>query len=298
MAAKIHILDLTFLGHSDTIAAFLVEQNGDLALVETGPHSTFLVLKEAIKRLGFDILAIKHVFLSHIHFDHAGAAWALAQNGATVYVHPVGEKHLIAPEKLYNSAKQIYQDKMEMLWGEMHGIAPQNLKTPQHGETVLVGKLEFKAWHTPGHAHHHIAWQLGNNLFTGDVAGCKIGGGIVVPPCPPPDIDLELWQNSIALMRNLGVKKLYLTHFGVFGQVKKHLDALENRLLRWANWVKKHQELGKTAEEIVPLYQEFTRKELARFGITGEKYAQYESANPAFMSVAGLMRYWQKKAAK
>jgi glyoxylase-like metal-dependent hydrolase (beta-lactamase superfamily II) len=294
---KIHTLDLDFLGHSDTIAAYLLEYDGALALVESGPFSTIEALKTQVEKLGFVLSDIKQVFLTHIHFDHAGAAWALADLGATIYVHPVGAPHLQAPEKLYNSAKQIYGDKMEYLWGEMRGIAPERLKSTAHGEQIAFGNTDafLTAWHTPGHASHHIAWQWDKDLFTGDVAGVKVNGGIVVPPCPPPDIDLAAWSVSIELMKNLGVKTLYLTHYGTVTKVKSHLNALEKRLYRWANWIKKKQLTGLSAAEIIPQYQDFVGKELNRYGIVGEHLTQYESANPAWMSVAGLMRYWKKQ---
>ena len=295
MPYKIHTLDLVFQGHADTIAAFLIESGNNLVLIESGPRSTFPVLKSEIEKLGFKIEQIKHVFLTHIHFDHAGAAWCLAPH-ATIYVHPAGEKHLIDPTKLYNSAKMIYQDKMDLLWGRMEGIPPNTLHTTAHGEKIKVGNLELTAWHTPGHAVHHIVWQLGEDLFAGDVAGVKIDGGIVTPPCPPPDINIEDWCVSLQLIQNLKVKRLYLTHFGEITTVKKHINSLEKRLVRWSNWIKKRYEQGLSAEIVTPQYQEYVRKELMRFGVKGEQLAQYESANPAWMSVAGLMRYWHKKA--
>jgi glyoxylase-like metal-dependent hydrolase (beta-lactamase superfamily II) len=294
---KIHTLDLHFLQHDETIASFLIEgDNGELALVEAGPHSTFESLKSNVSTLGFDFEQIKHVFLTHIHFDHAGAAWALAQHGATIYVHPAGAKHLSDPTKLYNSAKMIYGDKMEYLWGQMNGIAPTQIYTPSQGEKVAVGSLELTAWHTPGHAVHHIAWQIDDVLFTGDVAGVRISTGIVVPPCPPPDIDLEAWENSIELIKSLNVKTLRLTHFDEVTNIEQHLQQLKAILWDWANWIKPHFEAGRNAQDITPLFQAYVAEQLKKEGIEGELAARYESANPAWMSVAGLLRYWSKKA--
>lgn len=298
MKPTIHTLDLNFLGHAETVAAFLIVANGEVALVETGPYSTYESLKTACEALGYPLETIKKVFLSHIHFDHAGAAWALAEMGATIYVHPFGEKHLIDPSKLYNSARQIYKDQMDILWGKMEGIAPERIHAAAHREKISFGNTEFIAWHTPGHAVHHIAWQLEKDLFTGDVGGCKIGTGIVVPPCPPPDIDVEAWVNSLNLIKSLDVKRLHLTHFGQITQIKKHIDQLERRLHRWAKWMKPRFEKGLSANDITPLFQAFTDKELARYGIVGEHKAQYDSANPAWMSVMGLMRYWHLKSKK
>lgn len=290
-----HILDLSFLGNKDTIAAFLVETSAGLVLIESGPHSTFEVLKQAIQAKGHEIEDIKHVFLSHIHFDHAGAAWCFADLSATIYVHPAGAKHLASPEKLYNSAKMIYGEKMQMLWGDMNPIAENQIYTPSHGENITIGDTTFVAWHTPGHAVHHIAWQMGENLFAGDVAGVKIKGGIVVPPCPPPDINVEHWLASIALMQSLNVKTLLLTHFGAVNDVQKHLEDLAKMINDWANWMLPQYQSGKKQEEIIPLFEKYVADLLQENGVKEADIPKYQGANPAFMSVAGLMRYWHKR---
>lgn len=293
---KIHTLDLHFQGHPDTIAAFLiVGDQEELSLVESGPYSTYPALQKAVAEMGYRLEDVQHVFLSHIHFDHAGAAWALAQLGARVYVHPMGYKHLMNPERLYHSAKMIYGDQMESLWGRMEDIPAEQLVVTEHGKGYQASGQLFTAWHTPGHAIHHVAWQLGDVLFTGDVAGVKIGAGIVVPPCPPPDIQIEDWRHSIMLIRELPLKRLYLTHYGAIDEIGEHLDALEKRLGEWADWMRPYYEKGIQAAEVAPLFQEYVNAELRENGIEGEQLEQYESANPAFMSVAGLMRYWHKK---
>lgn len=293
----IHILDLQFLGLSQAIAAFLVETSDGPVLVETGPHSVSEHLEKEVARCGFKMTDIKHVFITHIHFDHAGGAWALAQQGATIYLHPFGKRHLGEPSKLYASAKRIYQDKMEMLWGKMEAIADENLQTVEHGESITIGDTTFIAHHTPGHAVHHIAWQVGENIFTGDVAGVKIAKGIVVPPCPPPDINIEDWIASINLLRQLDIKALYLTHFNKITNVNEHLDNLEKMLWDWANWMKPHFEEGTDQTEIVPKFMDYTKKQLLKHGLNEMEIEQYEAANPSWMSVAGLMRYWKKRIA-
>lgn len=310
---KIHTLDLDFLGLENAVAVFVVEGPQGLALIETGPYSTFPHLERALLEKGFQTADFQHVFLSHIHFDHAGAAWAFAEKGATIYVHPRGLPHLAAPQKLYDSARQIYKDQMDVLWGEMKPIPESQLYAPEHGETIHAAGLAFTAWYTPGHAVHHIAWAVSPDftddtdepstvhrppstvLFTGDVAGVKIGNGIVAPPCPPPDIQVEDWLASIQLMRELPIETLYLTHFGQVMDKNAHLDALQHRLLAWANWIKPFAEKQTPAEEIIPLFQAMVQEELLAAGLDHADRQRYEAANPAFMSVAGLMRYWKKK---
>lgn len=294
----VHTLDLKFLNQDETIAAFLLDTNEGPVLIETGPYSTFPQLEQALSEHGWSTSDVRHVFLTHIHFDHAGAAWALAESGATIYVHPAGAPHLSDPSKLVNSASRIYGDDMERLWSTIRPINPDHIHETADGETIQVGNLHVKSWHTPGHASHHIAWQVGAALFAGDVAGVKIGEGPVVPPCPPPDINIELWKQSIEVIRNIeGLKQIYLTHFGPVTALKPHLDQLEIQLNNWSGWILEQFKDGKTAKEVTPLFMEYAASQLRTFGLNDAQILQYEYANPAWMSVAGLMRYWKKKLA-
>lgn len=293
---NIHTIDLQFLGEAHNTATFLVENGQDLVLIETGPYSTFPTLKKSIEDLGFQISDIKNVLLTHIHLDHAGAAWAFAEAGATIYVHPFGAKNLIDPSRLMESARRIYQDQMESLWGAMQAIPEAQLKTVAHEELLQIGDLTFKAWHTPGHASHHIAWQLNDIVFTGDVAGvCIKGSNLVVAPLPPPDIDIEIWKNSIALLRTLNTSKFYLTHFDFITNIQNHLDKLEENIALQSNWVLEHWRAGESAEEMTAPFDEFCKQNLLEKGLPQSELAKYQAANPAWMSVAGLVRYWKKK---
>ena len=292
----VHILDLQFLGSSDTIAAFLLPSEAGWILIETGPYSTFSTLKREVEKHGITLADIRHVFITHIHFDHAGAAWALAALGAKIYLHPFGEKHLHEPTKLYESARRIYQDNMDKLWGKMEGIAFSQLQTIDHEVSVSIGELQVKALHTPGHAIHHIAWQIGDIIFTGDVGGVKINNGLVFAPCPPPDIHVEDWQASIRLLKNAAPSKIYLTHFGEVTDVQAHFEQLENRLLDWASWMKPYSLSGESVETITPKFAVYVASTLRDAGITDAlELEKYEKANPSWMSVSGLLRYWSKK---
>ena len=111
-----YLLDLHFKGLPETIAAFLIETEAGPVLVETGPHSTFPALREGLARHGYAPSDVRAVFLTQIHLDHAGAAWALAEAGADIYVHPLGARHLLQPDRLMESARRIYGEEMDRLW--------------------------------------------------------------------------------------------------------------------------------------------------------------------------------------
>lgn len=291
----IHVLDLNFLGIPEAIAAYLIETSEGPILIESGPYSAYSHLQQEIRRVGVDPADIRHVLLTHIHFDHAGAAWAFAEQGATIYVHPVGAPHLASPEKLWHSAKRIYGDDMDRLWGEMRPIPAGQLREVAHKEALTFGDTTLTAYHTPGHATHHIAYHLDDILFTGDVGGVRIHAGLVEPPCPPPDINVEDWQGSIQLLQALPARTLYLTHFGAVEHTTDHWDRLGKQLINWADWVRAKLEAGQSAEETVPQFTAYVANQLRTFGASEAQIAQYEAANPSWMSVAGLMRYWKKR---
>ena len=291
----IQIIDLKFQGFPNAIAAYLIKTSVGPILIETGPYSTFGAIQAGVESAGYQLEEIKHVFLTHIHLDHAGSAWAFAELGATIYLHPFGAKNMADPTRLMESATRIYGDQMDTLWGTMKKIPADLLYEVQDEEEFNFGDTTIKSWHTPGHAKHHIAWQIADNVFTGDVAGVKIGEGPVVPPCPPPDINLEDWKNSIGILRKLNPSRLYLTHFDAIENITTHLNELENILDDWAQWIKVKWEAGGTAEELTPQFSEYTANQLREKGVSEETIKVYEAANPSWMSVAGLIRYWKKK---
>lgn len=291
----VHVIDLNF--HvSEAIAVFVIESSEGLILIESGPHSTMPYLEKGLSELGYSLSQVSHVLLTHIHFDHAGAAWALAKEGAKVFVHPVGYPHLLDPGKLYNSAKRIYGDMMESLWGLMEGIPEEQLQVVEDASTLNIGEHSFLALHTPGHANHHIAWQWEDIIFCGDVGGVRVPGGPVVPPCPPPDINLEAWRKSIERILEQNPTQLYLTHYGSVDEPASHMEKLRNIMDDWANWIKPYWEAGKKPNEVVPEFRQYAEQQLRDAGLDDMGVSRYEAANPAWMSVAGLMRYWRKKS--
>ena len=291
----VHTLDLHFQNYEHAIAAFLIETEAGPVLIESGPYSTFQSLESGLANHGYKVADVKHVLLSHIHFDHGGAAWAFAAQGATIYLHPFGAGHMHDPTKLVASATMIYGDQMDTLWGEMQGIPEKKLKVVDHEELIEIGGESFRALHTPGHAKHHIAWQWRDTIFTGDAAGVKIEGGPVVPPCPPPDINIEDWLHSIDIILSKNPNRLMLTHFGEEQNPNIHMKELKEILNDWAQWMKGKWEAGMSNEEITPEFMKYTAQQLKDRGVSDLGIKQYEAANPSWMSVAGLVRYWKKK---
>lgn len=292
---KIHTIDLNFQNEEHSIAAYLIETEHSPILIETGPMSTFEHLQKGVEKLGYSIQDIKNVLVTHIHFDHAGAAWKLAEHGATIYVHPIGLPHLNSPEKLWNSAAQIYGDDMDRLWGEMQPIPMEQLIGVDDKDKLFIQGVEIEVLYTPGHAVHHNAYAINDVIFTGDVAGVKIGNGPIVPPCPPPDINIELWKSSIEKLRAMSPNALYLTHYSRQENPNQLLDDLVIILDDWANYIKTFYDNKTPADEIVPQFMQYTKGQLEAKGLNEHEIQIYEYANPSWMSVNGLLRYWKLK---
>ena len=295
LKSKVTTIDLNFHGRPKSIAAFLLDAPAGPILFETGPHSTIASLEAGIRAAGFEPEEIKHVFITHIHLDHAGAAWTFADRGAQIYLHPLGARHMIDPSRFVASAKQIYGELMDALWGELRPISESCLTVVDDGEAITIGDTKVTSHHTPGHAKHHIAWQVENVAFVGDVAGISIEGGPVVPPCPPPDIVVQLWVESIKKLDKIKeIDSYYLGHFGKIDEVRPHMQELISSLHAHANFIEPFYRAGKKPEDVMSQFQTFSREYLLARGITKKTAEIYEVANPAYMGVYGLMRYWRK----
>lgn len=296
MSKKISILDLHHQNTPETIAAYLVDSSVGPLLIETGPGSTLPALKQALNDHGVLPTDIRHVLVTHIHFDHAGAAGWWAQHGATVYVHEVGAKHLIDPAKLIASATRIYGDQMDTLWGDILPAPAEKVVALTDQQIIEVGDVQLIAHDTPGHAWHHMCYQMGEIAFTGDAAGVRLNGRSYPDiPAPPPEFKMEVWLNTLVKLRELRLAAIYPTHFGQITEVDAHLDAIANLIQASAQFIRLQMEAGHTRDQIVTLYEAWNRERAVAAGLSDAEFDQYLVANPLYMSVDGMMRYWHKK---
>jgi glyoxylase-like metal-dependent hydrolase (beta-lactamase superfamily II) len=295
----IHILDTRQLGHAGIVAATALETNDGIALFDTGPESTFDNVISDLRKAGFDLKNVRHVFLSHIHFDHAGAAWRFAPT-ATVYVHPRGAPHLIDPAKLVESATRIFGDDMERLWGKIAPVPKERVKILEDNDVVRLPPFEIRAIATPGHASHHHVYQWEDNVFGGDIAGARIGNGPPIPPFVPPELHVESWRESIAKIRKLNPANLYLPHFGkVAGSIPEHLDLLDERVVRWSEWFREKILTGANEQQMRSEFATLEHSEIERAPADlvtrhSSLVTLYEAADPSYMAPPAAIRYWKK----
>src|SRR5215216_4142874 len=218
-------IDTRHLGIEKVICCWEV----DGVLIDPGPQSTEETLLAAL-----DGAAPRALLLTHIHFDHAGAAGALVRRwpDLPVYVHERGAPHMASPERLVASAARLYggEEGLRRLWGEVVPVPERNLQVLTGGETVLG---DYRVEYTPGHASHHVSFlhEPTGTAFVGDVAGVRIPPAeYVMAPTPPPDIDVEAWDRSLDTVAAWAPEALALTHFGRADDVGPHLASARERL--------------------------------------------------------------------
>jgi glyoxylase-like metal-dependent hydrolase (beta-lactamase superfamily II) len=272
-------LDLQFLGTPRVIGCYLLETESGPALFDCGPATTIEALKERLRERGLELRDLRHLLLSHIHLDHAGAAGVLVREHPNLRVHvsEIGAPHLIDPERLERSARRLYGESFDTLWGELAPLPRENV------EPVGNGVLGLECFPTPGHASHHVCYLAGDGtLYAGDATGVRIQPSrFVLPPAPPPEFDLEAWLETLDEIERRAPERLALIHFGVADDVERHLGELRDRLIAWT------RKVGDGLSE-----QDFIRAGLAELG---DDATYYDHAMPLWQSYAGLARYWQKR---
>ena len=271
-------IDVRHLGRERVICCWQV---GDV-LIDPGPESS---LETVVGALGGE--APRAVLLTHIHLDHAGGTGALVRRWpqVEVHVHERGAPHLVDPAKLLASAGRLYGEDMDRLWGEVVPVPEANVRRLAGGETVDG----FRVAYTPGHASHHVCYLHEDTgvAFVGDVAGVQVvPDGPVIPPTPPPDIDLEAWNRSLSSVAEWRPEALALTHFGAVETPYQHLAAMRDALAHW----------GTLARELDPeAFDARVREEMADGAPDRESADAYLQACPPGLQFLGLDRYWRMR---
>jgi glyoxylase-like metal-dependent hydrolase (beta-lactamase superfamily II) len=272
-------LDLLHLGRERVIGCYLVESSDGTVLFDCGPATCVPELKKRLAERGLELHELRHLLLSHIHLDHAGAAGTLVREHPDLQVHvsEIGAPHLVDPERLERSARRLYGDEFDVLWGELVPVPEANVRH------VAPDVLGLDCFPTPGHASHHVCYLDGEGtLFAGDATGVRIQPARrVLPPTPPPEFDFEAWQATLDEIERRKPERLALIHFGVADDPERHLAYLRERLERWTRLVGE----GASEDEFVAAASEDL----------GSDREAYEQAMPFWQSYAGLARYWQKR---
>jgi glyoxylase-like metal-dependent hydrolase (beta-lactamase superfamily II) len=222
-------------GAERVVATYLVETDDGLALVDCGPASSLPALESGLAVRGLSLSDVRHLLLTHIHLDHAGATGVLVRRQPALQVHvsEIGAPHLVDPSRLEASARRLFGDDFDTLWGEVAPVPEENIRL------VSDRVVGLDCFPSQGHARHHVSYlHPDGTLFAGDSAGVRISPArFVLAPTPPPEVDLEAWESTISETERRGPARLALTHFGVFEDVGEHLAGLRETLRTWSDRV-------------------------------------------------------------
>lgn len=298
LADGFETLDLEFLGQREVIATALLQGGGGVALVDPGPTTTWQSLTKQLRARGIDHKDIRSVLITHIHLDHAGVCGVAAEAwpNATFYVHERGAAHMADPSKLVASASRLYGGDMARLWGEVRPLPAARMRVLTGGEAIdAAGRKLTVAW-TPGHASHHVSYfdSRSGVAFVGDTAGIRRGlNPYVMPPTPPPDIDLEAWRESTRTILGWHPARVFLTHFGPFGDPEGHFAKLWDRIEDWSRRVRASLKAAGSDEERAVRFTSEIVEDLQRQMSASEAEGYARAARFDF-SWSGLARYWRK----
>ena len=294
-------LDNQWMGHPRSIAAALLESEGHRAIVDPGPGSTIETLRKQLQARGLSVGDLDALLLTHIHLDHAGASGALVRENPrlAVYVHKNGAPHMADPSKLVASALRLWPNELQQLFGETLPVPPENLRILEGGETLTLGSSKLEVVYTPGHASHHVSYfdHEESVAFVGDTAGVRIEGhSYVMPATPPPDIDLEIWENSFTAILERKPARLFLTHFGFSGNPVEHVLLFRERLHKWAAVAEKSIRSASDDSAAMASFMAATRAEIAEY-LPADEMEHYVFNAGLNLSFLGLARYLRKRAA-
>jgi glyoxylase-like metal-dependent hydrolase (beta-lactamase superfamily II) len=274
-------IDLHHRGAARVIGCYLLETDDGPALFDCGPTTGVPALQEGLRGHGLALADLRHLLLSHIHLDHAGAAGVLVREnpGLQVHVSEIGAPHLVDPSRLERSARRLYGESFDDLWGELAAVPRENI------HVVGTNTVGFETFPTTGHASHHVSYLTPTGtLLAGDAAGVRIQpDAYVAPPTPPPEFDLHAWHRTLDDIERRQPSRLALIHFGIVDDVEPHLEQLRRRLDIWA------------ADDLPE--PDWLRKREAELTAESRDPAAYEQAMPLWQSYAGLRRYWDTVAA-
>jgi len=295
----VSVIDLQFLGRPRAIATGVVDTPSGVLLVDPGPTTCLATLEGALAQAGIGPSDLHGLLLTHIHLDHAGATGTLVARRPhlTVYVHERGAPHLIDPGKLLASAQRLYGADMDRLWGEFALVPAGRVRVLVDGETLRFGSARIEVAYTRGHASHHACFFDARTgvAYAGDTGGIRVGPSpYVLPPTPPPDIDIARWLGSLDRIRAWDPAAVFVTHFGLHAGAGVHLDALRAELVRWdaltAQLMTREPDPGRRKARFI----DDVRAHVAAC-VTPAEADAYRLAMSLDDCWTGLARYWDKQ---
>ncbi len=299
---EVHQIDTRMAGYDGITASYLIR--GDRpCLVETGTAPSAPLVRDALAALGVGPADLATIVVTHIHLDHAGGTGDLAEMFplAEVVVHELGAWHLADPSVLMASARMVYGDELDEVFGELAPTPAERIRAvEQTGLIDLGGGRRLESHYSPGHAKHHVGLidSQSGDLYVGDAAGVYIPEtGDLRPATPPPDFDLDVALDSLRTFAALQPARLLFSHFGPVTAVDETLGRSAEEIRLWVEETRQARRAGLDLDHAAAMVAERTRQRYAALadGYDPAVFARFSRISGAEANVAGIM-HWLDKA--
>ncbi len=301
---EVYQIDIRMAGYQGITAGYLIRSERP-CLVETGTAPSAPVVRDALASLGVHAADLATVVVTHIHLDHAGGVGDIAAMfpAAQVVVHELGARHLADPSRLMASARMVYGDELDGLFGELAPTPAERIRTVERtGVVDLGGGRRLESHYSPGHAKHHVGLvdSVSGDLYTGDAAGIYIPEtGDQRPATPPPDFDLDIALASLRMFAALRPARLLFSHYGPVDAVAEALDRSAEEIRLWVAETRRARRAGLDLDHAVAMVAERTRERYAVFAPDADPdlAAKYNRVAGAPSNVSGIMHWLDKPSA-
>lgn len=297
----VYQIDTRMAGYQGITAGYLIRSSRP-CLVETGTSRSAPVVRAALTSLGIAPADLATVVVTHIHLDHAGGVGDIASMfpSAQVVVHEQGARHLADPSRLMASARMVYGDALDVLFGELTPVPADRLRTLEDVGVVDLGNgRRLMSYHSPGHARHHVGLvdSASGDLYVGDAAGVYIPEtGDLRPATPPPDFDLAMALASIARFASLGPSRLLFSHYGPVSDVAATLERACEEISVWTAHTRTARGAGMDLDHAVEAVRQQTMTRYLSLAPDGDRAVaeKFERLSGAVANVGGIWHWLDK----
>jgi glyoxylase-like metal-dependent hydrolase (beta-lactamase superfamily II) len=287
-------IDLVHLGLEGAIGCYLIEAE-EPTIVDPGPATTIERLSQELERVGVGPGDLRHILLTHVHLDHAGATGHLVERfpGAAVHVHEDGAPHMVDPERLVASTRRTFGEAHDRLWGSVKPVPAERIRPWRPGDPGPWRGL--RPLSSPGHIAHHLAFldERHGTMYAGDSMGIVLSGGPPVPPTPPPAVDLVAWSRTLEAFQAVGPERFGATHFGLRSDFEACRRVLLERLEALEARVRRALEEGNESD--AQAYDYEVRRELTPF-MGEDRASRYFDMFSGATDWAGVALYIERKS--
>ena len=298
---EVYQIDTMMAGYSQITAGYLI-RGAAPCLVETGTAPSAPIVRDALASLGIGPADLATVVVTHIHLDHAGGVGDIAAMfpQARIVVHELGARHLADPARLMASARMVYGDALDELFGALAPTPADRITAVgQAGWVDLGGGRRLDSHYAPGHARHHVGLidSASGDLYVGDAAGIYIPAtGDMRPATPPPDFDLAVALRSLRTFADLQPARLLFSHYGPVDAVGQALERAADEISLWVAETRRARGAGLDLDHAAAMVRERTRERYAvlRDDADPEVAAKYDRIGSTTANVAGIMRWLDK----